>query len=331
MRQLLVRYILTHRSRSSVPRGRSRLPRLPVVASFSILADLTRNIGGDRVEVVALVGPDGDAHAYQPTPADAKALARRKARRRERARLRRLDRPARQDVWDDGAGRRRDEGCASPRKDEDAQGGTDPHAWQSIANAKNLCGQYSRRADRGRSRRGGALSRQCGRLSRQARGARGRGPGGDREESRPSTARSSRPTMPSAISASAYGLDFIAPEGVSTEAEPSARDVARIIRQIKAQRHSRGLHGEHHKSAHDPPDRGRKRGENRRHLVLGRVVATGRAGADLSRHDAPQCKGTLRRARAMSSARGQEAIRRKDSGTALRTDRSDWDAGAAGR
>jgi ABC-type Zn uptake system ZnuABC Zn-binding protein ZnuA len=49
---------------------------LPVVVSFSILGDLTRQIGGERVEVHTLVGPGADAHVYQPTPADAKKLAR---------------------------------------------------------------------------------------------------------------------------------------------------------------------------------------------------------------------------------------------------------------
>ncbi len=49
--------------------------RINVVASFSILADMVRNVGGDRVDVTALVGPDGDAHVYAPTPADAKKVA----------------------------------------------------------------------------------------------------------------------------------------------------------------------------------------------------------------------------------------------------------------
>ncbi|MDO9058264.1 MAG: zinc ABC transporter substrate-binding protein, partial [Bradyrhizobium sp.] len=46
--------------------------RLNVVASFSILGDFVRNVGGERVSVTTLVGPDGDAHVYTPTPADAK-------------------------------------------------------------------------------------------------------------------------------------------------------------------------------------------------------------------------------------------------------------------
>jgi zinc/manganese transport system substrate-binding protein len=49
--------------------------KVRVIATFSILADLARNVGGDAVEVVSLVGPDGDAHAYSPSPADGKRLA----------------------------------------------------------------------------------------------------------------------------------------------------------------------------------------------------------------------------------------------------------------
>ena len=49
--------------------------KLKVVATFSILGDLVKNVGGDRVEVATLVGPNGDAHVFSPTPADAKTLA----------------------------------------------------------------------------------------------------------------------------------------------------------------------------------------------------------------------------------------------------------------
>ena len=49
--------------------------RLKVVASFSILGDFVRNVGGTSVSVTTLVGPDSDAHVYSPTPSDAKKLA----------------------------------------------------------------------------------------------------------------------------------------------------------------------------------------------------------------------------------------------------------------
>ena len=45
--------------------------KLEVLASFSILGDLVKNVGGDRVEVATLVGPNGNAHVYAPSPADA--------------------------------------------------------------------------------------------------------------------------------------------------------------------------------------------------------------------------------------------------------------------
>ena len=48
---------------------------IEVVTTFSILGDITQRVGGDRIKVHTLVGPNADAHVYQPTPADAKAIA----------------------------------------------------------------------------------------------------------------------------------------------------------------------------------------------------------------------------------------------------------------
>ncbi|MBM3547758.1 MAG: metal ABC transporter substrate-binding protein [Alphaproteobacteria bacterium] len=55
--------------------GTAAAQPMPVVASFSILADITAQVGGDRIKVTSLVGPDQDAHVYQPTPADSRVLA----------------------------------------------------------------------------------------------------------------------------------------------------------------------------------------------------------------------------------------------------------------
>ena len=49
--------------------------RLNVVASFSILADFVRTIGGNKVNLTTLVGPDSDVHVYTPAPGDAKRVA----------------------------------------------------------------------------------------------------------------------------------------------------------------------------------------------------------------------------------------------------------------
>jgi len=46
-----------------------------VVATYSILGDWVRNVGGDEIALTVLVGAEGDAHTYEPTPRDSVALA----------------------------------------------------------------------------------------------------------------------------------------------------------------------------------------------------------------------------------------------------------------
>lgn len=48
--------------------------KISVVASFSIIGDFAEAVGGDRIELRTLVGPNSDAHVYEPRPADALAL-----------------------------------------------------------------------------------------------------------------------------------------------------------------------------------------------------------------------------------------------------------------
>lgn len=48
---------------------------IKVVASFSIIGDFAQNVGGDRIELTTLVGSDGDAHVYEPSPADAVSMS----------------------------------------------------------------------------------------------------------------------------------------------------------------------------------------------------------------------------------------------------------------
>ena len=52
----------------------SAAEKLQVVTSFSILADMTRQVGKEHIQITNMVGPDADAHTYEPTPDDAKAL-----------------------------------------------------------------------------------------------------------------------------------------------------------------------------------------------------------------------------------------------------------------
>jgi zinc/manganese transport system substrate-binding protein len=216
--------------------------KLPVVASFSILGDIVANVGGDRVAVKSLVGPNSDAHVYSPSPADAKTLADAKV------------------VFTNGLGF---EGWIGrlikssntkapnvvtakgikPRKMADAHGHShgqgvgdgDPHAWQSVPNVKVYVANI---------RDGLIAADPAGKASYEANAAAylGKLDALDREVREviakiPADRRKIITTHDAfGYFQDAYGVEFIAPQGVSTESEASARDVARIIQQIRKQK-----------------------------------------------------------------------------------------------
>jgi len=211
---------------------------LNVVATFSILSDFAKNVGGDRVSVTTLVGPNSDTHVYTPTPADAKKIADAKFVIVNGLGLEgwlpRLVKSSGSKAVTVVATR----GIAA-RKIEDGHShdpaDADPHAWQSVSNAKiyvtnirdaliaaDPAGAEAYKAN------GAAYLAKLDALDRDIREAVAKIP----------------PERCSVISthdafgyfAAAYGIKFIAPQGVSTESEPSARDIAAIITQIKKQK-----------------------------------------------------------------------------------------------
>lgn len=203
--------------------------RVNVVASFSILGDLVRNVGGDRVSVTTLVGPNSDVHVYSPTPADAKKLADAKL------------------VFINGLGL---EGWL-PRLVQSAGGkasivtatagiapltqgsDADPHAWQSVANAIIYVGNIrdalvaadpaSAEAFRGNA---DVYLAKLDAVDREVRAVVAQIPESRRRVISTHSA--------FGYFAVAYGVEFIAPVGVSTESEASARDIARIITQVRS-------------------------------------------------------------------------------------------------
>ncbi|MDI9847651.1 metal ABC transporter substrate-binding protein [Rhodoblastus sp. 17X3] len=206
--------------------------RLPVVASFSILADFVRQIGGDKVAVKSLVGPNGDAHVFQPSPTDAQSLA--------GARLIVVNGLA-LEGWMSrliaASGAKAPVVVASrgvkPREgEEEGKKGVDPHAWQSIANAKIYVGNIlagliaadPADADFFRAR-AQQYELALDETDRKVRAAIASIPPENRKII----------TTHDAFGyfGEAYGFTFIAPLGLSTDSEPSARDVARLITQIK--------------------------------------------------------------------------------------------------
>jgi len=202
--------------------------RVNVVASFSILGDFVKNVGGDRVNVTTLVGADGDVHVYAPAPADARKIA--------DARLLVINGLGLEGWLPrllQASGSKAPiimttRGIAPLKAGSDA----DPHAWQSVVNAKIYVSNISEAlvaadpADAGVFRANAqAYLTRLDALDREVREA---------VEQIPPARRKVISTHDAfGYFASAYGIEFIAPLGVSTESEASARDIARIITQIR--------------------------------------------------------------------------------------------------
>jgi zinc/manganese transport system substrate-binding protein len=202
--------------------------RLNVVASFSILGDFVGNVGSDRVSVTTLVGPDGDVHVYTPAPADAKKVADAKLLVINGLGLEgwlpRLLQASGSKAPIITATR----GIAPLKLGSDA----DPHAWQSVANAKiyatnirdALVAADPADAEVFRANADHYLTKLDA-LDREVREAIAKIPANRRKVISTHDA--------FGYFAAAYGIEFIAPLGVSTESEASARDIAGIITQVK--------------------------------------------------------------------------------------------------
>jgi zinc/manganese transport system substrate-binding protein len=203
--------------------------RLNVVASFSILGDLVRNVGGDRVSVTTLVGPDSDPHVYEPTPSDAKKIADAKLVFVNGFGLEGWLPRLVQSAGDRASIVTVTAGLAPLKLGSDA----DPHAWQSPLNAKTYVDNIRKAliaADPADAQvfrdNADAYLVKLDALDRHVRDAIAQIPDGRRKVI--STHRAF------GYFAGAYGVEFIAPVGVSTESEASARDIAGIITQIRA-------------------------------------------------------------------------------------------------
>ena len=212
--------------------------RLPVVATFSILGDFVKNVGVDRVEVTTLVGPNGDVHVYLPTPADARKLSIAKVVFLNGLGLEgwmtRL-------VTTSGTKARitvATKGVTPRDMKNEQEGGSvvpDPHAWQSIANARIYVANIRdglTKVDPADARTYDTDAKsylvKLDELEKDVRATIGKIPVDRRKII----------TNHNAFGyfGDAYGMEFIAPEGLSSDVEPSASDVAKIITQIRTQK-----------------------------------------------------------------------------------------------
>jgi zinc/manganese transport system substrate-binding protein len=205
--------------------------RLNVVASFSILGDFVKNVGGERVDVTTLVGSDGDVHVYAPAPADARKIADAKLLIINGLGLEGWLPRLLQASGGKAAIITATKGIAPLKLGSDA----DPHAWQSVANAKIYVANI-------RDALAAAAPADAEVFRKQAETYLAKLDVLDREVRQavrqiPESHRKVISTHDAfGYLASTYGIRFIAPLGVSTESEASARDIAGIITQIKTEK-----------------------------------------------------------------------------------------------
>ena len=231
---------------------------IKVLATFSILGDMVKRIGGRHIDVTTLVGPDGDTHVYRPTPAAAKAMSEAnlivvnglgfegwldrlvEASGFDGSRLV-ATKGIRAISYEEGEAHdehSKDEHSKDEHHDDHAghdHGAFDPHAWQSIANAEiyidNITAALSKIDPDNAStfyQNHAAYITEIKRLDKQVR---------EMVASLPQNRR----TVVTSHDAFQYfgrdyGLTFLAPQGLSTESEASAQDVASLIKQMRAKR-----------------------------------------------------------------------------------------------
>lgn len=236
-----------------LPAGARGQTRPRVVASFSILGDMVRQVAGDRVELRTIAGPNVDAHSFQPRPSDAEAL---------RGAALVLRNGLGFDGWMDrmiraagyrgtvatatdgieprsmpahahghahaGGGERRASQGAGPRQVPD------PHAWQDLRlgarYARNIAAALAAADPAGAADHAAAGERYAARLTELDAWVRA-------QVATVPEARRKVVTSHDAFGyfGAAYGIAFLAPQGVSTEGEPSAAAVAALIRQVRSE------------------------------------------------------------------------------------------------
>ncbi|MEM8500292.1 MAG: zinc ABC transporter substrate-binding protein [Pseudomonadota bacterium] len=206
-------------------------PVIRVVASFSILGNMVKEVAGDLASVSTIVGPDSDAHLYQPTVSDARAVV-----EADVIFVNGLGFETWTDTLISESGTKAVVNVATTGIEPlYINGETDPHAWNSLENGvvyvRNIATSMSKVMPEHSSTFASNAEVYIARikaLDSQIRTRIAELPADGRTVV---TAHDAFGYM-----AATYGLNFLAPQGIDTEAEPSARDLALLIKQLKSQR-----------------------------------------------------------------------------------------------
>ena len=213
---------------------------IQVVASFSILADMVQQVGGEHVNVTSMVGPNSDAHVFNPTPADARRLAEAKL-----VVINGLGFEGWMNRLVKSSGYRGPVVVASKgvkslpmveaghgHGHSHSHGSPDPHAWQSLANAKRYVENIKVALAQARPAQAAVFQARANDYLQQIdaleKSTKARIDAVPLERRRVITSHDAFGYF-----AFAYGVRFYPLQGLSTGSEPSAADVARIVNEIK--------------------------------------------------------------------------------------------------
>ncbi|HAB74207.1 metal ABC transporter substrate-binding protein [Pantoea septica] len=205
-----------------------------VVASFTVLADIVKQVGGEHVNVKSLVGPNGDPHTFEPTPQDSQALA-----SADLVFVSGLGLEGWMDRLVSASGYKGDavvasRGVATRRMEEEGKTVTDPHAWNSMQNGVIYAANVMNALIKADPQDADAIRRSGEKYIQQLQTLDG-------------WAKSAFAAIPAAkrkvltshdafgYFGQRYGVTFLAPVGFSTEAEASASQVGGLIQQLKAE------------------------------------------------------------------------------------------------
>lgn len=208
---------------------------LKVVASFTVLADVVKQVGGDHVKVTSLVGPNGDPHEFEPSPADARNLNAAKVAFVSGEGL---------EGWMDrlitasgykGTPVTVSEGINTRTMEEDGKEVTDPHVWNSPVNVKVWVANIEKALSSADPADADAFKANAAKYTKTL----------DELDAYAHSkfdkvADDRRKVLTShdafGYFGREYNVSFLAPLGLSTESEASAADVAKLIEQIKSER-----------------------------------------------------------------------------------------------
>lgn len=215
--------------------GAASAKTLDAVASFTVLADVVKQVGGDHVNVKSLVPPNGDPHDFEPSPNDAKSL--------KEADITFISGEGLEHWFEklvtasgyNGKPYVVSQGITTRKMEEDGKTVTDPHVWNSPVNVKIWVANIEKALVASDPEDAADFKANAAKYSKQL-------------DALNTYAKSVIETVPKdrrkiltshdafGYFGREYGVQFLSPVGLSTEAEASAADVAKLIDQIKAEK-----------------------------------------------------------------------------------------------